>query len=146
MYTIRSVDPVECYPKARDLIAANWGETGFDFDLDLDLDAYKAMCDAGVLFALAAFDGDDMVGYCTVAVTSHPFNRTIRMASNDALFVKPEYRAGLLPGRLMRRAEQEAKAQGASRFLWHCRAGTPLAQTLEAHGYKPVDVVVMKEI
>jgi GNAT superfamily N-acetyltransferase len=146
MYTIRIVDPVETYPQAAVLIEANWAETGFDFPLDLDLEMYRAMVDCGMMFAIAAFDGVELVGYCAVMVVRHPFNKTVVIASNNALFVKPEYRRGLLPGRLILSAEKEAKARGASRFSWQCRAGTPLAKMLEDHGYTPVDIAVMKEL
>lgn len=144
MYAIRLVDLVETYPQAKALIEANWAETGFDFPLELDLGAYQLMVEQGLLFALGAFDGDALVGYCTVTVIGHPYNKAIRIASNDALFVAPNYRNGLLPGKLILRAEKEAKARGASRFSWHCRAGTPLADMLQMHGYKAADIVVMK--
>jgi GNAT superfamily N-acetyltransferase len=68
------------------------------------------------------------------------------MGSNDALFVMPEYRSTMVPGRLIKLAEAEAAKRGATHFYWHTRAGTPLAETLERHGYTPADVVVMRKL
>lgn len=144
MYAIRLIDPVETYPQAKALIEANWAETGFDFALELDLGMYRTMTDCGLLFALGAFDKDELVGYCAVMVVRHIFNKNVIVASNNALFVAPDYRKSLLPGRLILRAEKEAKARGASRFSWQCRAGTRLAEMLKRHGYTPVDIAVMK--
>lgn len=144
MTTIAIVNPAEWMPKVADLLEANWAETGFDFPFSPDIDAYQRMFDAGVIFAVAAMDRDRVVGYCTVVVVPHMHNPSVVVASNDALFVVPEYRHGLVAGRLIVAAEAEAKRRGAQRFTWHCRAGTNLSDMLCKHGYMPVDNVVMK--
>jgi GNAT superfamily N-acetyltransferase len=146
MCTIQIVNPAEWIPHIRDLLSQNWAETGLDFDFDPDIDVYARMAELGMLFAVAAFDGPDIVGYCTVTVMAHPHNKRVIFGSNDALFVHPNYRAGLVPGRVILTAQAEAKRRGAIKFMWHCRAGTPLAAMFERHGYEPVDMVVMKEI
>ena len=87
-----------------------------------------------------------LAGYCAVTVVPHPHNPAVLVAGNDALFVAPAYRNGLTAVRLMQESEAEAKRRGASRFTWHCRAGTPLIATLERRGYKLADQLVMKEI
>lgn len=138
------VNPAEWMSHANELIAANWAETGFDFPFDPDVDMYARLAKAGMMFAVAAFDSEQIVGYCTVLVSPHMHNRTVTIASNDALFVAPEYRKGLTAARVIRTAEAEAARRGAVRFLWHCRAGTELANTLTRHGYEPVDNVVMR--
>ena len=142
----RVVNPAEGLRQSRALVNANWAETGFDFPFDPDVDAYQRMFDAGIAFAVGAFDGDQAVGYCVVVVTAHPHCRGLLYGSNDALFVAPEGRNTMVPGRLILMAEAEAKRRGAKRFTWHCRAGTALADLLARHGYAPVDQVVMREI
>lgn len=139
-------NPAEVIPQIRPLLALNWAETGFDFDFAPDVGMYQTLYDAGAVFAVIAKVDEEIVGYCTVCVTPHPHNATVMIAANDALFVHPEHRSGSIGARVIRFAEICAKEMGANRFLWHCRAGTPLADTLERHGYKPADVVVMKEL
>lgn len=146
MTRIAIVNPAEWIPRIGDLLAANWAETGFDFPFAPDVAAYGRMFDAGMLFAAAALDGDEVIGYCTVAVTPHPHNPAVRIAGNDALFVAPAYRKGTAAGRLLKAVEAEAKRRGAVRMVWHCRAGTDLTDMLVRHGYAPVDILVMKEL
>lgn len=146
MTRIAIVNPAEWIPRIGDLLAANWHETGFDFPFAPDAGAYQRLFDAGMCFAVAALDGDAVIGYCTVVVTPHAHNPAVIVAANDALFVAPEYRKGLTAGRLLKTVEAEAKRRGAARMLWHCRAGTDLAEMLMRHGYAPVDIVVMKEL
>lgn len=141
---IRIVNPAEWIVKVRYLLEANWAETGFDFPFNPSVEMYQAMADAGIAFALAAFDGGKVIGYCTVCVAKHPHNPDVIVGANDALFVAPEYRNGTATGRLIKAAEAEAQRRGAVRFTWHCRAGTGFADLLEKHGYTPVDVVVMR--
>lgn len=146
MVRVAIVNPAEWLDSVRSLLDANWQETGFDFEFKPDVETYRKLHDAGLMFAVAAFIDSCIVGYCTVTVVGHPHNPSVKVASNDALFVMAEYRNGLLPGRIMTTAVREARRRGASRFTWHCRAGTDFADMLLRHGYKPVDIVVMKEI
>lgn len=139
------VNPADWIPRVAELLAANWAETGFDFDFAPDVGAYQRLFDAGFCFAVRASNkSDDTIGYCTVTVVPHPHNPSVVVASNDALFIAPAHRRTTAAGRLIRFAETEAAQRGASRFTWHCRAGTSLSEMLIRHGYSPVDTVVMK--
>ena len=142
----RIVNPAGWIARAEPLMRANWAETGFDFDFAPDVDAYQRMHDAGLMFAIAALDGEDLIGYCTAVVGAHLFNPAVLVASHDALFVARKWRGGTVAARLISAAEAEAKRRGASRFCWHTRAGTGMAAMLERRGYRPADVVVFKEI
>lgn len=146
MPQLRIVNPASYLPQVEALLTDNWAETGFDFEFRPDVAAYQRLYDAGMCFAVGAFEGDEVLGYCTVTVVPHPHNPAVVVASNDALYVRPDHRRGLLAGRLIVTAEREARSRGARRFTWHTRAGTDLAQVMQRHGYTPVDVVVMKEL
>lgn len=143
--TIRNLTIAEYFHLAMPLARDNWQETGFGFPFAPSYAHYAAMEAAGLLVFVGAFDGDNLVGYCTAIVTGHPYNPDVIMANSDALFVAHDHRGGALPGRLIRFVEREAKARGATRMLWHARAGTPLASVMERRGYRPVDMIVMKE-
>lgn len=140
------VNPAEWMPSIQDLTASNWTETGFDFPFKPDLQAYQRLFDAGICFAVAAIEADVVIGYCTVTVVPHLHNPAVLIGSNDALFVKAEFRKGTATARLMRVAEEEAARRGATRFTWHCRAGTDFARMLMRRGYRAADEVVIKEI
>jgi GNAT superfamily N-acetyltransferase len=145
MVRITLADPAVYMQRISALMLDNWEETGFDFEFAPSVEMYQQAVAKGVMFALAAVDGDDVIGYCTMAVTPHMHNPSVIVAANDALFVRKD-RRGIVSARLIVAAEDEAKRRGASRVLWHTRAGTGLAHMLERRGYTPSDVVVMKEI
>lgn len=141
---IELCNPAEQIPNVRALLESNWAETGFDFPFSPCVESYRKMYELGFCFALLAKYKEKPVGYCSVTIVPHPHNPAVIVAGNDALFVDQKYRRGTLTARIMKAAEQEATRRGAHRFTWHCRAGTGFAETLERHGYMPVDVVVMK--
>ena len=146
MAIIKLAQPKDLMPKITALMRENWNETGFGFDFNPAIEMYQAAVDAGLIFALEATgDNGEIVGYCTMMVTPHWHNPAVIIASNDALFVAKEHR-GFISARLIIEAEKEAKKRGASRVLWHTRAGTGLAEMLRRRGYEDADVVVMKEI
>lgn len=131
---------------ARDIVEANWAETGFDIPFAPNVEFYEQAEAVGAWFGLAAYDEEKLIGYSSAWVHRHPFNPAFVVAASEALYVKPAYRFSTATGRLIKATEQEAKKIGASRFMWHTRAGTPFADMLRKRGYEDLDVIVMKEI
>lgn len=140
------VRPDEYLERVRPLVVAHWREAGFDFEPQPDAAAYQRLSDAGILFALVAQEGDEVVGYCTVIISPHLHNPAVVVAASDAIFVLPDARKGTTAGRLIKAAEEAARDRGAHRFTWNCRAGTPFAAMLTAHGYSPADMVVSRAL
>lgn len=132
--------------EARDLVEANWKETGFDIPFNPNPDLYDLAEQANSWFGLAVYDDDVMIGYSSAWLMRHPFNPDVIFATSEALYVKPAYRHSMVPARLIKATEQEAKAIGAVRMMWHTRAGTRFADMLRKRGYEDLDVVVMKEL
>lgn len=131
---------------ARGLVEANWQETGFDIPFNPSAEMFDKAEAANCWFAFGAYDGEKLIGYSSAWIWPHPFNPAIGFCSSEALYVKPAYRGSSVPGRLIKATEKQAKDMGASRFLWHTRAGTPFAQALIKRGYKDLDTIVMKEL
>jgi GNAT superfamily N-acetyltransferase len=140
------VNPAEYMPKIIPLMLAHWEETGFDFAFKPSLLKYQQLWELGLMFAMYVMVDDRYVGYCTACIVDHPHNPEVRMASSDAIYVLPEYRNTLIPGRLMKKIEIEAEDRGAHYFAWHTRGGTPLAQMLANHGYEEADIVMMRNL
>ncbi|MDD4913298.1 MAG: GNAT family N-acetyltransferase [Sideroxydans sp.] len=137
------VNPAEYIPQITDLLRANWAETGVDFPLEPDVTIYQTLHDMGIGLALAVFEDDVIIGYCTATMTPHQFNSKILCCVHDALYIRPDKRHGSIFQRIKSMIEQEAAKRGATRMFWHCRAGTGLADSLIKHGYEHVDTVVM---
>jgi len=143
---IREVNFAECIPKIGHLLEMHFDELDLGFPLDISTDMYAVTTDIKMLFALAAFDGDKIVGYCTMTMAPHMANPAVIFAAHDLLFVMPEYRSKGIGRQLMSAAEVEAKARGANRVLWHTRSGTSLSESMEKGGYTKGDIVMEKEI
>jgi predicted GNAT superfamily acetyltransferase len=146
MLDIREIQAAEHIGKVQHLLAENWAETGFDFDLCPDVEMVRRLQDAGLMFVLGAFDGDELIGYSSALVSPHTYNPAIICCNSDALFVRRAWRKTTIGARLIVETERVAASRGAVRMLWHTRAGTPLAAALARRGYSPADVIVMKEI
>lgn len=146
MLEIVQIQAADYIAQSMDLLRANWTETGFDFDLAPSVQIVQQLQDAGVMFVVAAFHGRQLVGYSSAMVSAHHFNPAIICCSSDALFVDPAFRNRTVLLRLMQETERIGKERGATRMLWHTRAGTSFAAVLEKRGYEPADIVVMKRI
>jgi GNAT superfamily N-acetyltransferase len=146
MLVIREIEAADHIDGVMDMLRENWAETGFDFELRPNVDLVRLLQQRGVMFVLVAFDGEQLVGYSSAVLGPHVFNPDILTCESSALFVLPAWRKTSAGARLIAATEQAAKARGANRMLWHTRAGTPLAATLERRGYQPADVTVMKGI
>lgn len=143
---VREVDIAEYFDAALPLMREHWRETGFGFEFNPSRELYERGQAGGYIFALGAFICEELVGYASAICAPHPFNPAVIVASTDTLYVVPQYRGTVLPGRLMHAVREAARTRGARFVLWHTRAGTPLASVLEAHGCEMADTVMMEEL
>lgn len=139
---VRVIDIDEAWDAALPLMQANWRETGDSFEFAPSREFYVAMQNAELVVALGAFHEEVLHGYALVTIAPHPFNPAVTVASCNPLYVDPQFRSGVLPGRLILLAREVARTRKARRLYWHARAGTKLADTLIEHGCEPVDNVV----
>lgn len=146
MLSIVEIEAADHIDSVQDMLAENWAETGFDFDLDLNTAMIVDLQRLGILFALGAFYDGQLIGYSTAMVAPHPYNPAIVCCNSDALFVRKAWRHTSAGARLVVATELAAAARGANRMLWHTRAGTPFAATLQRRDYEPADIIVMKRI
>jgi GNAT superfamily N-acetyltransferase len=140
---IRAADYIEPF---MGMLRENWVETGFDFALVPDIETIDQLQAMRVLFVLGAFADDTLVGYSSAMVSGHTYNRHVKMCNSDALFVRKPWRPSSVGARLVIATEKLAAELGAVRMLWHTRAGTPFAETLQKRGYEAADIIVMKRI
>lgn len=143
---IKSVNPSEYQYQVTDLIAENWAETGCDWEIKPNWQMYGKLFESGYLISLAAFDGNEIVGYSLATVSPHLFNPDVKVCQSSALFVRPLHRNRLVSGRLIIETEREAKRRGANRVVWQTRANTLLAGMLRKRGYEDADVAMMKGV
>lgn len=114
--------------------------------LNPDVDRYEAMEEAGVLFALFAYDGDDIVGYSVNFVARNLHYSDLVYAQNDVLFVRQTHRNGRLGLQLIHETERVAKRHGARFIVWHAKPNTALNDLLPRLGYGVQDIMHSKEL
>ena len=69
MVDYRVVNPAEWIGRAMPLLQAHWAELSMGFELDPDAQTYQKLHEAGLMFAVAAVDADELVGYASVSVS-----------------------------------------------------------------------------
>lgn len=138
---IRPVAIVDYKDQIRDLVRENWEESGIGFEIDVDFDTYASLQASGQLFALGAFDElDQIIGYVTVAIGPHLYNKSVIYCQSDSIFVTKAHRNGTAPGRLIVETERAAKMMGASFMLWQVGiAETGLSDAFERRLYAQID-------
>lgn len=143
---VREVSIAEQFDQALPLMQRNWAETGMDFPFAPARERFEQAQAMGISVALGAFHEDALVGYAHGVLIGHPFNPEVLVCATDTVYVLPEHRDGVLPGRLILSMERIARERGARYVFWHLQAGSRIAQVMNDHGYRDIDVVKVKEL
>ena len=149
MYEIRPVTVQDGQAAAHHLFAEHWDEIALNkrvMVLKPDIERYLTLEAAGMLFALAAYHDDELVGYSVNFLINHMHYADLRVAQNDLLFVAKSHRKSRMGLQLIRTTEQHARDRGAQLMLWHAKAGTTLDALLPRLGYGIQDVIHSKEL
>lgn len=129
-----------------DLFRESDKEIGSTDPVSLDEKLYLAL-DRSSSFCVAAWNDDgEPVAVASVIIARDPHHSVIT-ATNDTLYVKPEYRASAFPGRLFFALERTARFRGAERFQWRVPSGSGLERALEKRpAYRRREVLFEKEL
>jgi len=114
--------------------------------LNPDVSTYVSLQKNGSLLALAAFDGDEQVGYSINIIVRNLHYADVLMCQNDVIFVRDDKRRGTTGLRLLRETERLAQARGADVMLWHAKPKTNLADVLQRLEYGIQDIVYMRAL
>lgn len=136
---------------AREMFREHWEEVAklkHLMVLSPNWDRYGQLAVAGVLLAIAAWEGPRMVGYSANVITNHLHYRDLVVCQNDVLFVAQSHRKSSVGLRLMRETERLAAERGAKLVLWHAKPETTLDRMLgrEGSGYSVQDIIYAKEL
>ena len=112
--------------------------------LDPNWHRYYVLEEQDAVVCLAAWLGEEMVGYSVSILYEHMHYKDVLVMHNDVLFVKKEHRRGGLGIKLIEATEEMAKARECHVVLFHSKVDTPLGLILEARGYGVQDVMQSK--
>ena len=142
-----SIAALEACPNIHDILAAYAAESAIDGlpPPIAQVEIYRALEAAGALHVVAArFDGD-LIGYITVLINGLP-HYGINIALCESFFVRKEHRktgAGL---RLLRAAEDKARAFNAPGLLVSAPFEGDLFRVLPRVGYRESHRVFFKQV
>jgi GNAT superfamily N-acetyltransferase len=144
---------VEGFDQARyeieDLLKLHYEEIALNKEhipLDPDWDRYRNLIESKQAYLLTVRDDDKLVGYSIFFVTKHIHYKSSIFASNDLIFLHPDYRKGMVGVRLIQFCEQYLKAMGVAKILWHVKFNKDFTRILHHMGYVDEDMIVGKII
>lgn len=140
------IGQLECALACLELFQDSDREIGENDPLDLDLSLYAALAKGASFCVVAKGPSGVIAGAASVVVARDPHHARIK-ATNDSIYVRPEFRATSLPGRLFAFCEREARRRGAESFQWVAHAGSSLERALDRRpAYRRREVLFEKEL
>lgn len=112
--------------------------------LDPDWARYVAMEEDGNLLVYTVRKEGRLVGYAVFFLVPHIHYRTTLVASNDILYLHPSCRRGTLALRFIKWVEQQAKACGAKRIMWHVKKENDWSAILHRIDYQTEEYILGK--
>lgn len=149
MISIRPSTLDELLANAGEIFVDHWDEIALNKQvmvLKPHVERYQALEDLGMLLLLAAYDGDQLVGYSMNFVMPHLHYADLSVCSNDLLYLKPTHRKGRAGLLLLAQTREHAKARGARLMLWHAKPDTALVNILPRQGCRVQDVIFSEEL
>ena len=137
------------FREAWDLFVAHWNEVGvFKDKMELfpNEDLYEQLATMGLLKLYVVRHDGVIAGYSAFIIQQHPHYVTTKVAMNDILYVKPEYRKGSLSLKLMNFAEKNLQKEGVQFISMHSKTEHDFGVILRRKGYQPVETIYGKYI
>lgn len=132
------------------LLVQHWKEVATDRELMVlapDWGKYRAVEAAGMLLALSAWDGEQMVGYTVGFIQHHLHYSDLLYYQNDVLFVTASHRKSGVGPALVERTGKEAKLRGAAAQTWHVKEGSSAHRMFAAQKrFRVQDIVYLGKL
>lgn len=112
-----------------------------DIPLDVDVEAYAAVDRVGFLRIFTARDDGAIIGYCAFVVKNSLHYRGSKQASQDVLYLDPDYR-GLEHGSgLIEFCDEQLRAEGVQVVYQHVKHKHDFGPLLKYLGYEPIETI-----
>ena len=134
---------------AKHLLEEHWEEVALNKDkikLNPDWDAYHDLEQKGMLKAFTAREGDKLVGYFVVVVQRNLHYKDHLFASNDIVFLHPDYRKGRTGIKLIQFAEKCLKEDGVSVLAINTKVHKPFDNLMQFLKFSLVERIYSKYI
>lgn len=133
----------------RPLLEEHWQEIALNKDkikLNPDWAAYETLEDDNRLRIFTAREGDLLVGYFVTVLGFNIHYKDHLFATNDVIFLHPNYRKGRTGIKLIQFAEQCLKEDGVSVLSINTKVHKPFDKLMEFLGFGLIERVYSKYI
>lgn len=131
------------------LLEGHWREIALDHTaapLDPDWFEYARLDSLGQLHLLAVRNDGVLIGYYIGIVRPHLHYKSTLMAFNDVIYIKPEYRQGMVGVRLFKEIEKSLTVRGVKKMFMNTKDHHNFGPILERLGYKKADIIYTKVV
>jgi len=132
---------------AKPLLKNHWKEIAVNKDkikLNPDWDTYRSLEEQGKLKIFTAREDGNLVGYFVVIVAVNIHYKDHLFASNDIIYLAPDYRRGFTGIRLIKFAEKCLKEDGVSVLTINTKVHKPFDLVLERLNFNLIERVYSK--
>lgn len=147
-YALETFD--EAFNDIEEMFKDNHAESGvFPDKIDLNVlsDFYKWSNENGNLtFHTARGDDGEVVGYAITFIGNHPHYQDKVFATNDVLYVSPDYRKTDVAKGLIEFVEQDMKERGVDVMSLHTKCSNPCKKLMESVGFHADEIQYFKYI
>lgn len=147
-YTVESVDSfLEAMPL--EMLQDHYEEAEEftdKIDLEVDTSVYSALEAVNSLLITMATDGDKVVGYCIYYIYTLPHSKGRVIATNDTLYLHPDYRGAGTAVELIAFAEEKLEKWGPSLITLSMRPKKQFKSLAEGLGYSLHEVSYCKYV
>lgn len=112
--------------------------------LDPDWERYGLLAKNKTAVFIGARDNGKLIGYSVFFLVTHIHYKQLKMASNDVLYLDPEYRKGMTGIKLIKASEEILKKLDVQKILWHIKFAKDFRKILYRMGYEDEDAIVGK--
>lgn len=147
MITFQREQVLDVADEIEDLLRMHYEEVALHKEaipLDPDWPRYVSLEEVGQLAVYTARDDGRLVGYSVFFLYQHIHYKQTRIASNDVLFLHPDYRKGTCGIKLIKHSEQQLKSLGVNKVTWHIKFNKDFRPILHRMGYCDEEVIVGK--
>ena len=139
------------WPELLPLADAHWQEVNPDAGMaNIDCARYQAAEEAGAfaIMTMRLVKGEEsqLVGYASFWISANPQQKQTRQATQDALYLRPDWRRGRIGRLLLSHAERWLKSNGITTVYQSVRRANNFGPLLIACGYEPIETTYEKRI
>jgi len=129
------------------LIKEHWDEVVRDSrELAPHWEFFRMAEKAGELICFVVRKDNEVVGYTVWLLQPHLHSRDMKLAFNDAVFLRKDCRKGGVGKAFLEYCDEELEKFGAKMIMWHVKPHVDYSASLKAIGYKHFATVYARDI